>query len=154
MTHLFRPTRLHSFAAGAVALAGIAAHPGRTDVVRDAAPAPLLLPRHAERRLRFQAGRLAISANSREPFAFAAIYNFNGHGFARGQSTRSVNGVISRVHFVVLYTLNRTCAGTETLRDSTGGVRHYVIYVLPSGRQNTYLRADPGVVAAGSAVAG
>ncbi len=163
MMHIFRPARVHSFAAGAVALAGIAA---LTQVslgtsARTGQASAATRHRHETCSLSTLRGIYVskqdgwqVSANARVPFAFTAIYNFNGHGFARGQSTRSVNGVISNVHFVVHYTLNRTCAGTETLRDSTGGVRHYVIYVLPSGRQYTYLRTDPGIVGAGSAVSG
>ncbi|MHB1874100.1 MAG: hypothetical protein ACYCPF_04500 [Streptosporangiaceae bacterium] len=163
MMQLLRPTRLHSFAAGAVALAGIAALTQVTFATNAQAGkmSSATRNRHETCSLATLRGVYVsrqdgwqISANSREPFAFTAIYNFNGHGFARGQSTRSLNGVISHVHFVVHYTLNRTCAGTETLRDGTGGVRHYVIYVLPSGRQYTYLRTDPGVVGAGSAVSG
>ena len=163
MMRLLRPTRFHSFAAGAVVVAGIAA----LTQVNLAANAQTGQTSAATRH-RHETCSLAtlrgiyvskqdgwqVSGNSREPFAFTAIYNFNGHGVAHGQSTRSVNGVISHVHFFVHYTLNRTCAGTETLRDSTGGVRHYVIYALPSGRQYTYLRTDPGVVGAGSAVSG
>jgi hypothetical protein len=91
-----------------------------------------------------------VSGNSKEPFATAATYVFDGRGHEHGITTRSVNGNISRhLTFTGTYTLSRDCFGTETVTDSTGAVRHYDFSTVPSGIRFSFIRTDPGVVGSG-----
>lgn len=162
MTHVLRMTRFRSLGAAAVALAGITAamqfgpfshaHAGTSassSVRHRRCSLGTLKGAYVTQQSGWQ-----VSVKPRGPFAFAATYVFDGHGHARGMSSRSLDGRISRYKFTVRYTLASDCAGTETLRDNTGAVRHYDIYVLPSGGQFTYLRTDRGIVGAGTGVRG
>ncbi len=95
-----------------------------------------------------------VTGNTPGPFATAAIYVFDGHGHAQGTTTRSVNGnITSHLDFSDVYTLNADCIGTETVTDTTGAVRHYDLYTVPSGSRFTFIRTDPGIVVSGVAVA-
>lgn len=161
MTHLLRLTRSRLFAGAAVALAGIIAFAQfGFPASAEAGTKPSSPGRHGLCSLATLKGMYVsqqtgwqISVNPRGPFAFTAIYVFDGHGHAHGMSSRSMDGRISHLRFVARYTLKPNCTGTQTLKDNTGAVRHYDIYVLPSGKQFTYLRIDPGIVGSGSAVA-
>ncbi len=160
MTHVFRMTRFRSLGVAVVALAGItAAMQFGPASHAHAGSAASSRARHRLCSLRTLKGVYVteqsgwqVGVKPRGPFAFAAIYTFDGHGHARGMSSRSLNGRISHFKFTVRYTLAADCAGTETLKDNTGAVRHYDIYVLPSGKQFTYLRDDRGIVGVGTAV--
>ena len=161
MTHLLRLTRSRLFAGGAVALAGVTAFAQfGLPASAQAGTKPLSPVRHGLCSLATLKGVYVsqqtgwqVGVRPRGPFAFAAIYVFDGHGHAHGMSSRSTDGSISHLRFVVRYTLKPNCTGTETLKDNTGAVRHYDIYVVPSGKQFTYLRTDPGIVGSGSAAA-
>ena len=95
-----------------------------------------------------------VSVSPAGPFATAAIYVFDGRGHGHGITSKSINGnIVSHLRFTDHYTLTPDCAGTETVTDTTGAVRHYDFYTLPSGDRFTFLRTDPGVVATGIAEA-
>lgn len=95
-----------------------------------------------------------VGRHWRHPYVFATIYWFNGHGRAYSITSRSDNGVItSDLRVAVTYTVAPNCTGTETVTDRTGAVRHYDLFIAPSGARFTYLRTDPGTVAAAVAFA-
>jgi hypothetical protein len=82
------------------------------------------------------------------PFAVAGYQVFDGNGKAKGVSSFSENGKITRKEpFSVTYTVKADCTGTATLEAII--VTHYDMFIAPDGSKFTFVQTDPGVVAAG-----
>ena len=82
------------------------------------------------------------------PFAVAGYQVFDGNGKAKGVSSFSENGKITRKEpFSVTYTVKADCTGTATLGAII--VTHYDMFIAPDGSMFTFVQTDTGVVAAG-----
>jgi len=92
----------------------------------------------------FQGNGWSLSSGTAKPVAFAGADHFDGAGHIRGNSTASINGVISRSAFTGTYRLARNCTGTFTI----GTTLHFDLYPSPGGSAFTYIETDRGSVSA------
>jgi hypothetical protein len=94
-----------------------------------------------------------VKGNEKVPFAVANFEVFDGNGNAKGVSSYSVNGKITRKQpFSATYTVKANCTGTTTVDANV--VTHYDFFTAPDGSMITFVQTDPGVVAAGSQLRG
>ena len=94
-----------------------------------------------------------VKGNEKVPFAVANFEVFDGNGNAKGVSSISVNGKITRKQpFSAMYTVKANCTGTTTV--DVNVVTHYDFFTAPDGSMITFVQTDPGVVAAGSQLRG
>jgi hypothetical protein len=86
--------------------------------------------------------------NDQGPFAVAGYQVFNGNGHAKGVSSFSENGKITRkASTSSRYTVKANCTGTSTVEANV--VTHYDMFIAPDGSMFTFVQTDPGVVASG-----
>jgi hypothetical protein len=94
-----------------------------------------------------------VKGDEKVPFAVANFEVFDGNGNAKGVSSFSVNGKITRKEpFSATYTVKANCTGTTTVDANV--VTHYDFFTAPDGSMITFVQTDPGVVAAGSQLQG
>jgi hypothetical protein len=94
-----------------------------------------------------------VKGNEKVPFAVANFEVFDGNGNAKGVSSFSVNGKITRKQpFSATYTVKANCTGTTTVDANV--VTHYDFFTAPDGSMITFVQTDPGFVAAGSQLRG
>ena len=94
-----------------------------------------------------------VKGDEKVPFAVANFEVFDGNGNAKGVSSFSVNGKITRKEpFSATYTVKANCTGTTTVDANV--VTHYDFFTAPDGSMLTFVQTDPGVVAAGSQLRG
>jgi hypothetical protein len=94
-----------------------------------------------------------VKGDEKVPFAVANFEVFDGNGNAKGVSSFSVNGKITRKEpFSATYSVKANCTGTTTVDANV--VTHYDFFTAPDGSMITFVQTDPGVVAAGSQLQG
>jgi hypothetical protein len=94
-----------------------------------------------------------VEGDEKVPFAVANFEVFDGTGNAKGVSSFSVNGKITRREpFSATYNVKANCTGTITVYANV--VTHYDFFTAPDGTMITFVQTDPGVVAAGSQLRG
>ena len=94
-----------------------------------------------------------VKGDEKVPFAVANFEVFDGNGNAKGVSSFSVNGKITRKEpFSATYTVKANCTGSTTVDANV--VTHYDFFTAPDGSMINFVQTDPGVVAAGSQLQG
>jgi hypothetical protein len=93
----------------------------------------------------FQGNGWSVSGGTAKPVAFAGAERLDGAGHIRGNSTSSINGVITRTRgFTGTCQVAANCAGTFSI----GTTLHFDLYAYPDGSAFTYIETDRGSVSA------
>ena len=101
-----------------------------------------------EGRYLFAFDGVIIRGNDQVPFAVAGYQVFDGNGHAKGVSSYSVNGKVTRKErFSSTYIVKADCTGTNVVVGAT--TTHYDLFTAPNGSMYTFVQTDPKFVAQG-----
>lgn len=92
-----------------------------------------------------------VSSTGASPFAEQGTLVADGNGSLVGVATESLGAAIASGNISGTYTINASCAGSATLKNTAGNGVHVAFTVVNNGGQLNFIQSDSGAVISGTA---